>query len=321
MKPRQCSWFLFCLAAAALATGCQPSLKTPDYRSLLIDPTTLHFDLTAPIPIELDDHDRAKAALGEYYQIFVGQGGGTSIEHYRQPDSVSRRMRYGHFESGADHLLTKSSRSRAVLQGPFGTVYSDTTCFYNLPAAQYPSSVDVHAYANEFEHEAPAITAEPPSGISSDMTTFSLVRILRGDPEYLVLTATYSPRGGMTGFSIDGAKNGNWVHPNGVEGRAGWFTLPGGKPTEQQSVDLQRFGLPLSLPIDELVKTGRVALRPPGAVPVEREIFNVHYAYDRWIRQDDFASRDEHQRRYLTYLQTSEDAVLLPRCIARFPRY
>jgi hypothetical protein len=318
VKPNQRSSFLFCVAAAALATGCQRWLKTADYRSMLIDPTTLHFDLSAPIPIELDDQYRAKATLGEYYQIFVGQGGGTSVEHYRQPDPVSRRMRYGHFEGGADHLLAKSSRSRAVLQGPFGTVYSDTTCFYNLPVAQYVSSVDVHAYANEFEHEAPAITAEPPSGISSDITNFSLVRILRGAPEYLVVAATYSPLGGMTGFSIDGAKSGNWVHPNGVEGPAGWFTLPGGTPTEQQSVDLERFGLPRSLHIEELVTTGRVALRPPGAFPVERQVFNVHYAYDQWIRQDDFVSRDEHQRRYLTYLQTSEDAVLLPRCIERF---
>jgi hypothetical protein len=320
MKRRQRPWFLSFAAAAALATGCQSCLETAAYKAMIIDPTTLHVDLKTPIPIELDDHNRVKAVLGSSYQIFVGQGGGTSIDHYIYAGPANRRMRYGHFESGADRLLAKSSRSRAVLEGPFGTVYSDTTCFYNLPLATYPSSVEVHAYANELEHEAPAITAEPPAEISSDMTNYSLVRILRGGPEYLVVAATYSARGRMTGFSIDGAKSGDWVHPNGVEG-GGLFTLTGGTPTQQQSAALQRFGLPLAIQFEELLRSGRVALPPPGAFAAEREVFNVHYAYDQWIRQDDFASRDEHQRRYLTYLRTPEDAVLLPRCTERFANH
>ena len=53
-----------------------------------------------------------------------------------------------------------------------------------------------------------------------------------------------------------------------------------------------------------------MALPSPGGFSVEREVFNVQYAYDRWIRQDDFTPRNEHQRRYLTSLQTPEDAVL-----------
>src|SRR5262249_33097090 len=158
----------------------------------------------------------------------------TSVDHYVQMDPKSQRMRYGHFESGSDRLLAKSSRSRSVLEGPFGTVYSETTCFYNLPVAEYQSSVEVHAYANGFEHEAPGATSEPPAGMSERMTNISLIRILRGAPEYLVVTATYSARGRMSGFSIDGGKGGDWVHPNNVEG-GGWFTVTGGTANDSQS--------------------------------------------------------------------------------------
>ncbi len=149
-------------------------------------------------------------------------------------------------------------------------------------------------------------------------TNFSLIRILRGAPEYLVITATYSARGRLRAYSIDGAKGGDWVHPNGVEG-AGWFNVPDGVADGSQSAALMRFGLPLTIDIDEILQSGRVALPPPGAFTIEREVFNVHYAYDRWIRQDDFTPRNEHQRRYLTSPQTPEDAVLLPLCAERFP--
>lgn len=159
MKRFQPRW-LIPLAAAAVAAACQSSLTTATYREMVIDPTTLHVSLETPIPIEVDEERRAKATLGEYYQIFVGQGGGTSIDHYLQIDPGSKRMRFGHFESGSDRLLAKSSRSRAVLEGPFGTVYSEMTCFYHLPVAEYRSFIEVHAYANGFEHEAPAVTAE-----------------------------------------------------------------------------------------------------------------------------------------------------------------
>jgi hypothetical protein len=307
-------------AALALQGSCASAPPVGGYRTIRIDASTLKVDLQNPIVLEFDRDRRARPILGSYYQLFIGQGGGRSIEHYFQKDAATPRIRYLHLETGADHILGRTTSRRELLRGQFGTVYSTKECFFNSPVENYPSSIDVRLYGNLSEHEPPTVASEKPGWAGSAITNVSVIRVFRGGPEYLVATATYSPSGRLTAASVQGSRDGDWVHPAYVEeARQGAVTIGPDGPTAGELATLSRYGLPATVSIENAAAHQPVGLRAVSNNPPERDVVNVHYDYDRWIAQDDYPAGLPHQTRYLTYAQTPENAGLDPLCAARFP--
>jgi hypothetical protein len=263
---------------------------------------------------------KSKAIQGSYYQIFTRQGGGTSIDHYFQDNPAKARIRYSHLEMGADRILAQSSNAREVLRGPFGTVYSQKTCYYNLPIENYYNNIEVRLYANQMEHEPATVANERPLGATGTLTYVNVIRVLRGGPEYLVLSALYSADGHLKRASVDGARAGDWLHPAYVEEarRDTVFIRASEHATQAQIAVMTRYGLPEAISVEDLLQHRLVGLELPANASVERDVITLFYDHDRWMVQDEYVTNGVHHTRYLTYSETTQGSVLDSRCRERF---
>jgi hypothetical protein len=310
---------MWTLAGIAFQAACAFGPIIGGYRSIAIDPATLRVDLQNPVAVEFDGNGKGKAIQGSYYQVFTGQGGGTSIDHYFQNDLEKPRIRYNHLEMGADRILAKTTNAREVLRGPFGTVYSRKDCYYNLPIENYYNSVEVRLYANEMEHEPATVSNERPFAATGTLTYVNVIRVLRGGPEYLVLSALYSATGHLKRASVDGARAGDWVHSAYVEeARRDTVFIRASGPTQAEVAVMTRYGLPEAISVENALQHRLVGLEPPANASVERDVITLFYDHDRWMVQDEYLTSGAHHTRYLTYSETTEGSVLDSRCRERF---
>ena len=301
--------------AAALVLLFGAALVVPalldDYRSITIDPSTLRVTL----------HDRrmlltlkklTTPSLGSYYRPFTGASG-TSIEHFFQTSIPSRRVKRSYMDVADDGRVARFATHRELVAGPFGTVYSDKDCrYYKSDESAFFS---IHLYANGAEHEPPTVIGSPPS--TGTLTYLNILRVLRGGPEYLVLSALYSRNGHLIRTQVDGAKSGDWLHSAYVEqARTDGVQIGPEGPTPQERDVLKRYGLPLEVDVRDALAHRPLALQPPTHYSLERDVVNALYDGDNWIAQDEYLKSGAHQTRYLTYGQTPESTVLTPICLA-----
>jgi hypothetical protein len=62
---------------------------------------------------------------------------------------ISTRLRRELEESAQQPIDLEAAADKAVhviLRGPFGTVYSEKTCFFHLPIENYGNDINVHLY-------------------------------------------------------------------------------------------------------------------------------------------------------------------------------
>lgn len=272
---------------------------------LEIDPH-LHLIPTGPVSVSTEPNTR------DYYFFFHSANGSISADHfYRKPGAV-KRERLLFLETDHNQVLDRTEKSDEILRGPWGTIFAEKTCFYTRSVTDY-SSVSVHSDFRQFDHEIPAEPG-PPEKLPP-LTSVSLVRIFRADPEYLVVAANYESDGELDSLHIDGAKGGDLVHSSFVPAAQASFVRR--IPKDRGSDALERYGVPDQFDIQDYLRSSRLSL-PPSALPEEIDVAALIYGYDRVIRRDELKNGAIISSRFLEPSFTDEEKILDPVCDSRF---
>ena len=304
-------------AAGGLLAACKFGPVIVGYRTITVDPAAQRVDWQNPIQAEVDSGGLTRPTLGSYYQIFTGQSG-TSVEHFFQRDPATPRVKYSYLDTNMkDHLVYRSVNTREILRGPFGTVYSEKTCFFHLPIESWSNELNVHLYANSVG-EPPIMSDEPPGTAPATLTNVSVIRVLRGGPEFIVAAAMYGADGRAMTLSVEVGRNADWVQASVARGTGTRFFNHAALTGDEAAV-MTSFGLPETISIEHALIQRPIGLATPSEGPVDQDAISLHYAYDRWLRQDEYLAGGEHHTRYLTYVRTPEDIALDEPCAERFP--
>jgi hypothetical protein len=200
------------------------------------------------------------------------------------------------------------------MRGRFGTVYADKTCFFNRPTESGWSNVTVHSWFDAPIVEVPSELRRPPEKLPP-LTSLSLVRIYRAAPEYLVVAANYEPNGELGTVHIGGVKDGNWVQIDfNPLAKIGLNQRPG-KGWDLEA--LGRYGIPPHIDVEGYLRSRHIPL-PTVSLPQEMTVLNLHYGYNRLIRQDDLKDGTVISSRFLQPSDTDEENALNPQCESQF---
>jgi hypothetical protein len=262
----------------------------------------------------VDENNRVLPVAGDYFFPFQISGGSFSVDHFSRREEHSPLIRYTYLEVGADHILSRSVKTRELLNGVFGEVFATKTCFYNLPPERWTNHFDVQSYFKGQGFEPPTVHQEKPPGAVDTLHYLSAIRVFRAPPEYLVISAVYSSNGRLRSVYVNGAKSGDWVHTNYLVGFEK-EVISSGKTRAPET--LRRYGLPEQIEIKQYEKRFDFPLSAP-ALESLMDVVNLHFNFGEWARQDQFGPNGFRQTRYLTYVQTGEDRVLDPICNQRF---
>jgi hypothetical protein len=295
------------VALAALALACCARQSHPaiqNFKKIEIDPTTLKVTLEEPLPLN--------SPVGyDYYALFRGATTVT-VDHGGPSGS---KIAYNALDLDDDGNLLMRIKSQVLAQGPYGTIYAKSTYYYGGQYAHQPPQFDVESWSNMGSYE-PA--QEGFVDTLGELTAISIVRIFTSAPGYLVACATYDPSGKLVFITVNGAKNGDWVHSNEVQ------TIYPDLDVATQFGDRPRtrkfFGLPENFPISEYSKTPR-DMGEHAALTSFSDIINLHYQRNRHVRQDVFSPDGSHVTHLLVYKTTPEDQQLAAVDAAMYPRH
>jgi hypothetical protein len=273
------------------STACQP--VTENFQAIKIAPDTLEMKLEGPLPLlPAPDHD--------FYQIF--RGNSTSVAHLG-PEGSS--ISYNAFEIDRDGKLITRSKTQVLSQGPYGTIFAQSTYYYGPQYNHQPTDFHVELYFNEGSHE-PAKRVAAITGLNT-LSAISLVRVFKAAPGYLVACATYDAAGRLLVISINGSKGGNWVHSNDVASL--YPDLDVATIYVDRPKTRQYFGLPEDFPITKYLKAPYNVGQRTGLESFT-DIVSLHYQRNRYLLQDVFKPDGTRESNFLTYTITSEDRQL-----------
>jgi hypothetical protein len=232
---------------------------------------------------------------------------GYAVDHYaglREP-----RVRYDSFGLDEDRRLTSRTKHQELLHGEFGTIYTESTYFYVTGFRGPNPRRFTAAYANGHEHERPAIVPAPP-GDELTLEAVSVVRVFRAPPEFLIVSANYDAGGRMQSVHVNGARNGNWIHPNGIPEpyrNPGVATMLDARPRL-----LGFYGLPPRFPVEAYRHAPSPDVFGPAEPPVELDVVNLHFDQTRFVEQQIFHAHGASERRFLEFRVTDADRLLAP---------
>jgi hypothetical protein len=264
-----------------------------------IDPQTLAVTLAGPQTAE-------EVLDAPHFHRFHAQTA-DSIDHYDGWRQHPRRVRYDAFTVDPAGRLRSRTKYQELLRGTFGTVYGETTYYYG---GQTRVVFHTAAYGNEIEHEPPEIVAADPAQEQHRLIGVSVVRIFRAPPEFLVVSANYDPHGTLRSLHVNGARNGDWVHPSLIgEPYRGWgvaTTFGDARATRAH------YGIPEAFPVSDFEAAGMTGF---GETALARELDVVHFHYDAnsWVRQDLLPPAGLRGRRFLRFRVTEQDRMLASR--------
>jgi hypothetical protein len=240
-----------------------------------------------------------------YYFLFHMSDGRLQVSHFAG-GPAAKRDSYDFFFVGQDGRLIYREKREQLLVGPFGSVFGEITYFYDKIYGGQPTSLDTALYYNDAAHETPkTLSALPPGADRLDAT--SVVRVLRGGPQYLVASANYAPDGRLQSISVNGSKDGDWVHSNYVkppDGSFGVGTMIGDRPETRM-----RFGLPARFPIDSYNRPSD-SVFSPTQYEIVLDAVNFHFNRSRWVKQDVTGASGVVETRFLEFSFTHEDGAL-----------
>lgn len=244
---------------------------------------------------------------GSYYFFFHTGTGLTLVNHIDTRPSGRKRLMY--LETGPNEVLLRTVKDEEILKGRYGTVYSTKTCFYSSPLARGYSSVSVGSGNNGID-EVPIELPNAPEALPP-LTSVSLIRIFRTAPEFVVVAGNYEPDGKMGGLQISGAKGGDRATYVG----GGDYAFPGS--TTQPVAIAKQYGIPARIDVQDYLRSRRLTL-PVVDLAQEIVAVDLHYGYDKLIRQDTLSDGMISSSRFLLPSVTSEEKILAPLCESRF---
>lgn len=156
------------------------------------------------------------------------------------------------------------------------------------------------------------VVDESPSR-TSQLDAISLVRVfhisdwspkLGRIKEYAVITAVYSQDGKLLRAGAFGSRGGDWHQDLTGEIQKEHGSLSSLRPEAKK-----KYGLPDHFPIADYLERRQWEWNEVGK-PNPENVINLHYDYNRWVRQDIFDAKGKRTMRYLTYVVTPEDKIL-----------
>jgi hypothetical protein len=290
-------------ALFSIYVSCRPLSQ---YCAKLEISTDLHLTPSHPLSEE--------PSIGSFY-VFDHTGTGLTLVHHFQktPDRESP-VRVLYLETDRNQVLDRTVKSFQILKGRFGTVYAEKTCFYTRPIESSYSFISVHSYFNSPIIEVPSELSRPPNRLPP-LTSLSLVRVFRTFPEYLIVAANYEATGELGSLHIDGAKDGDWIHSNFVPAAQDGFVQRTTKDSGSEA--LKKYGIPAHIDVQEYLRSHRIPIWTVS-LPRELSVLNLHYGYNRLIRQDVLNDSSVISTRFLQPSVTEEENTLNSQCESRF---
>jgi hypothetical protein len=187
---------------------------------------------------------------GTYYFFFHGATL-TSVEHMEKNSGDAQAHQLLFLETRIDGKLDRTVKSDLLLVGDFGTVSAEKTCFYNRPVQSNYSSVRIgfssDGYSSHFEQ--PAELAGAPK-LLPPLTSVSLVRIIRNEADYALVSADYEFTGELRGLQVASASGGK-ISP-------GTHSLS--YQIDSKDPRLDKYGMPFRLGISGYLSSHRLQL-------------------------------------------------------------
>jgi hypothetical protein len=249
---------------------------------------------------------------GSYYFFFYAATVITSVSHMeRNGSSVQHRTLY--LETNRQDQLDRTVKSDVLLTGDFGMAYAQKTCFYNRPVESNYSSVSVRFDSDEYPSafEVPSVLSGTPDNVPP-LSSVSLVRVLRKESGYTLVSADYESTGELRGFQVAEAKNGNISPATDVQ-----TVSP---PDRSGSTDprLVRYGIPPRIDVQKYLSVHRLPL-PSGPAALEESTSLIQfYGYGKLMQQQQLRSGVPVSTRWLQPSTTEEEHTIGPECDSRF---
>jgi len=293
---------LACVSALPFLAGVASWLRdvgsggptTAFWQTMEIDPETLVVRFSGPRAME----DVLDAPIFFRFRTQSAY----SVDHYAGWREDPQRVRYNAFAVDFDGRLRSRTKYQELLRERFGTVYGVTTYYYR-DGERTKRVFDTTAYASAMEHEPPTILRAPPPLGGLRLDGASVVRVFRAPPEFLIVSANYDADGTIRVLHVNGAKAGDWVHPNEIGDPFRKWGLVDGPDTRAH------YGLPGTFSVSRYEQDGATGF---GETALEPELDVVHLHYDRnsLVRQDRFRPDGTRERRFLGFQITEQDRVL-----------
>jgi len=264
-----------------------------------VDPVTLKMWVGDEIP-------EPKHPASDYYFRFVQADGNYSVAHYGAGDQP---ICYNYFLVRPNNSLISRSKNQVLVAGEFGTVYGESTYFYDPMYAGQANEFFTVSYMNGVGGEPFRVVSAFPAGSNPSLDAVSLIRVFQAAPEFLIVSANYAPAGHLESLHVNGAKKGNWVHSTEIKALYPGLevaTMIGDRPKTREY-----FGLPATFPTQQYLQKPANIFPRVGLNSV-MEVVNMHYDRNRWVRQESFLPDGTRSLRFLTYVVTEEDKVLEP---------
>jgi hypothetical protein len=240
-----------------------------NYGNMEIDPNTLKVQLRDELPFP-------GSPTSDYYFRFQLSSGRYTVDHF----ATGGKIRYNAFFVNADDTISSKTKYQVLLSGPFGTVYAESDYFYDSYYKGQPTAFSTVPYSNDLRSEPFQLASALPATENLRLSAITVVRIFHAPPEFLVVSANYSPDGRLETLYVNGAKHGDWVHSNEVRS-----LYPDLDVTTTRT--RERFGIPAAFPVQEYQRSPADIFHPvklSGAL----DVVNFHYERNRWVRQDSF---------------------------------
>jgi hypothetical protein len=195
-----------------------------------------------------------------------------------------------------------------LLTGPFGTVYVKKTCFFNRPVASNYNSVTVMLGSNQdgAGREIPIQLSQVRERVPP-LTSLSLVRVFQNGADYVVVSANYESSGELGSLDLGETKGGQ--------------VIPGTASTsfriDSKNPLLESYGIPLRVSVQDYLRGHRLVL-PRVALRQELAVVNLHFGFDKLIRQDRLRDGAVVSSQYLRPSVTEEEQNLDSECDSRF---
>ena len=211
-------------------------------------------------------------------------------------------------ETRIDGKLDRTVKSDLLLVGDFGTVYAQKTCFYNRPFQSNYSSVRTgfssDGYSSHFEE--PAELAGAPK-LLPPLTSASLVRIIRNEADYALVSADYESTGEPRGLQVASVS----------EGKISPGTHQLSYRLDSKDPRLDKYGMPFHLDINGYLSSHRLQL-PSVTGPEESTWLIQFYDFGKLIQQRQLRAGVPISSRWLQPSTTKEEQIIGPECDSRF---